>query len=272
MKIIRDIREYISERPTSLTIGKFDGLHLGHRELIRKTAEAAAEQDLVPALLAFDAGKEELLTVSEREEELAELGVGLLIECPFTEMLRNMSAEDFIHEILVKRLQARALFVGEDFRFGFKRTGDARMLAEFASSCGFSVEVIPDVVIDGVRVSSTEIRERLAAGDMEAVERLLGHPYYLTAAGRTAVKNLPERSCGTLALEAADTDHGRETRAVVSAVGRDPDGPTAVNLRFRPDQRKLLPPYGTYDCVCRRVFSGKLPEEADSKVDVLHRV
>jgi len=272
MKIIRDIREFISERPTSLTIGKFDGLHLGHRELIRKTTEAAAEQDLVPALLAFDAGKEELLTVSEREEELEELGVGLLIECPFTEMLRNMSAADFINKILVDRLQARALFVGEDFRFGYKRAGDARMLAEYAPRCGFSVEVIPDVVIDGVRVSSTEIRERLAAGDLEAVERMLGHPYYLTAACRTAGKNLPERSCGTIAFEAAEAGSGGETKAIVSAASRDPDGPTAVSLRFRPDKRKLLPPPGVYGCVCRRALSGKLTENADFKVDVLRRV
>ena len=256
MKIIRDIREYISERPTSLTIGKFDGFHAGHRELIRKTVLEARERSLFPVLLAFDAGKEELLTAAEREAEAEEMGIGLLIECPFTDELRNMSADRFVREIIAERLRSEALFIGEDFRFGYQRTGDAGSLSAYGRTHGFSVEVIPDVVIDGARVSSTRVRASLAEGELEAVGRMLGHPYYLSVR--------PDRE-----ITGRFEDGMRPVQAVLSVDGRTcalgaPDG--SERFRFAPDPGKLLPPDGRYGAEVRRAGNDIF------KVDVLRKI
>ena len=184
-----------------LTIGNFDGVHLGHRAMLRRLAEKARELKLACSVLTFEphpreffaaaaasrAGLEppaRLSRLREKLELIAEEGVDRTHVLRFGASLAGLSAEKFIDEVLVRGLGVRWLLVGKDFRFGAKRTGDFGLLQEAARRFGFGVEAMADVLVDGERVSSSRVRAALAAGDLDAAARLLGRPY--TMSGRVA--------------------------------------------------------------------------------------
>lgn len=165
-------------------IGAFDGLHLGHRALIEAAAGAARISGLPLVGLSFEPLPREffvaaqmpvrLLLPRDKITGLAALGctaVGLL---RFNAAMAAMAAPDFIQRVLVRRLAAREVWVGRDFRFGHRRTGDLNTLIEAGADSGFSVHHIDDVMLDGERVSSSRIRAALAGGDLNTAARLLG--------------------------------------------------------------------------------------------------
>ena len=169
--------------PTAVTIGKFDGLHRGHVALIKALAEQARNRGLSAALLTFDphpaaffASEKNmplLLSTAEKREMLASMGIEHYIEYPFTSELAGMPPEDFIREVLQKRLNARLLAVGQDYRFGRNRAGDAETLR----ACGLEVHIIKPISIDCQKISSNAIREALAVGDISLANKMLGYPY-----------------------------------------------------------------------------------------------
>ena len=171
--------------PSAVTIGKFDGVHTGHRAVIGRLRAVAAERGLTATVITFDRNPLEILApekcpaslVSNRQklELLAETGIDATLMVTFDRPLADLPPEAFVHRILVDRLHAAAVLVGSDFRFGAKGAGDVAMLRSLGERYGFTVELIDDVRPEhGRRVSSTWIRDLLADGDVRHAAELLG--------------------------------------------------------------------------------------------------
>lgn len=172
---------------TVLTIGNFDGVHLGHRALLARLKAIAEKKQLLPTVLTFephprdffapDSAPARLSTLREKLELLADGGVAQTYVIPFNDHFARLSAHDFIARILVASLRVKHLIIGDDFCFGANRQGNFALLREAGQSHGFSVEAMCTVVVDGQRVSSSAVRSALESGDMDHAARLLGRPY-----------------------------------------------------------------------------------------------
>lgn len=169
-----------------ITIGVFDGVHRGHQQMVARAVEMADELGLLSVVVTFDPHPEEvvrpgthpprLTTARHRTELLAALGVDAVCVLPFTLEFSRMSPDEFVQTVLVDRLHAGGVVVGENFRFGHKASGDVETLQTLGEKYDFVAEAVP-LVSNGETISSTLIRERLAAGDMEAVAAALGRPH-----------------------------------------------------------------------------------------------
>lgn len=173
--------------PSAVTIGKFDGVHIGHRALISRLAGRAAEAHLVPAVVTFDRNPlsllrpescpEPLVSNEQKLRRLEGAGVGATLMLTFDRALSELPAEAFVREVLVDAMHARVVLVGRDFRFGARGAGDVALLERAGAESGFAVEIIPDIAASGQRrVSSTWIRELLAEGRVREASELLGAP------------------------------------------------------------------------------------------------
>ena len=172
--------------PSAITIGKFDGVHVGHRAVLARLRSIAARDRLQAvavtfdrnplALLAPDKCPESLVCIPQKLRLLATTGVDASLVLHFDRELASLAPEAFVRDILVDALQARAVLVGADFRFGSRGAGDVALLTELGAEHGFDVEVVGDVrPSDDRRVSSTWVRELLAEGDVRRAAELLGH-------------------------------------------------------------------------------------------------
>ena len=179
---------------TVIALGFFDGVHLGHGALLRKTAERARELGVTPAAFTFDRSPKEFVTgvpvplltsAAERAEIIREYyGIGTVFVEPFDRAMMTMPWEDFITELLVKKYRAVHLVAGHDFRFGYKNEGDPEKLREKCRALGLGCDIIPKVELDGVTVSSTYIRSLIEAGEVERAARFLGHPHRMSGTVR----------------------------------------------------------------------------------------
>jgi len=177
-----------------LTIGNFDGLHLGHRSVIDKLAARGAALGLPTVVMIFEPQPLEyflkdnepprLMRLREKAMEFAKLPVDNLLIVRFNRQFANVGAEQFIEDILLAKLNIKHLVIGDDFHFGKARRGNFALLQDYGRRHGFSVEDTGSHQTEGLRVSSTLIRDALAAGDLAKAERLLGHPY--SVRGRVA--------------------------------------------------------------------------------------
>lgn len=173
-------------RPTCVTIGNFDGVHLGHQKLINLGLETAAAKSLEFVLLTFWPHPRQAmgfshLPLTSREEKLAimeKLGVGCVLEVPFTREFASLSADDFIHNQLLP-LHPRHIVVGHDFTFGKNRRGNIDILNHYGSKYDYEASRIKAVKVDGSPVSSTRARNCLLQGDVRLATRILGRPYSL---------------------------------------------------------------------------------------------
>ncbi|MDY3919567.1 MAG: bifunctional riboflavin kinase/FAD synthetase [Candidatus Limivivens sp.] len=208
---------------TAVTLGKFDGLHRGHQKLIRRILQAE-KGGLASVVFTLDPGRSGgILVKDERRQMLADQGISYLIDCPMEPELLHMSPEDFVAQVLVDRLHAKYIVVGSDFRFGYQRSGDYRLLMELQKLYDFRVEVVRKEQHCGRDISSSFIREELEKGNMEMVNQLLGYSFFISG----------------------EVLHGRQ-------IGRTLGMPT-TNLV--PSTRKLLPPNGVY--VSQTILDGK---------------
>jgi len=211
-------------RKRAVALGFFDGVHLGHQALLRRTAERAEMLGLSPALLTFDRSPREfvtgtpvplLTTVQERSRTARALFPGMeVITVPFDRAMMTMPWEDFV-VMLSEVYRARWLVAGHDFRFGHRNSGTAALLREKAAELGLGCEIIPAVRLEGVTVSSTHIRALLERGETEEAARFLGRPFAIAGPVR----------------------HGK-------GIGSSRLGWPTVNLV--PDERQLVPAYGAY--------------------------
>ena len=171
--------------PTVLTIGNFDGLHLGHRAMLERLAQRARTLSLPAAVMTFEPHPRELFApeqaparLTSMREKLALLdscGVDRVYVCRFNRQLAALHADEFVEQILVRGLGVRHVIIGDDFRFGRGRSGDFAMLANAGAQHGFGCEAMHTIEVDGERVSSSAVRDALAAGDLEHAARLLGN-------------------------------------------------------------------------------------------------
>lgn len=190
MKIIRGSLNIKDEhRGGVATIGNFDGVHLGHQKILAEVIARADQLNTHSMLICFEPQPKEFFDVynaparltrfREKVQLLDELGIDQVYCVKFDEKARTMSADDFV-EVLTIDLKLAALFIGDDFRFGFDRSGDYTRLQKAGKDHGFSVHNMYTIAVEDTRVSSTRIRESLALGDFELAERLLGRPYSIT--------------------------------------------------------------------------------------------
>jgi riboflavin kinase / FMN adenylyltransferase len=169
------------------TIGVFDGVHRGHQRIVHRASEVARNTNLPLVVLTFDPHPDEvirpgshppILTSARRQAELlAALGADAICTLPFSLEFSRLSPEEFVRVVLFERLHAGAVVVGENFRFGHRAAGDVALLAQLGEKYDFTAEGVPLLVVDGVTISSTYIRERLAAGDVEGAAAALGRPH-----------------------------------------------------------------------------------------------
>ncbi len=183
-------------KPTVAALGNFDGVHLGHRQVIQPILTYPIERSLhghsqriystvvsfSPHPVEFFSG-DPIPALTPGEEKICQLhqmGVDQLVLLPFTQELAGLSPHEFVEEVLVRKLNARFISVGEDFRFGRKRSGDAPMLRSIAAEFGIDVKLVSLETHSGDRISSTAIRGALRAGDLNSANRMLGRAYALT--------------------------------------------------------------------------------------------
>ena len=189
MDIILSFDQQDIQKKTAIAVGYFDGMHLGHRELIRKMCRYAEENDLLPTILTFDMselraegkGKNDLFSKKHNMALAEEMGVEVFADVPFG-LIREMAPEEFCKTVLsgANSLNAGAVFCGVDFRFGKNRTGTVTDLYACGDHLGFSVIAINGVKIDGEVVSTSKIKEAVSKGDIERANRMLGKPYSIS--------------------------------------------------------------------------------------------
>lgn len=188
MSVERELGKLSPQKDVVLTIGVFDGVHLGHKHLISKLTELARKQGNLSGVVTFSQHPQEVLSPRARvpyltgiEQRLTLLqaeGADIVIPLPFTPQLANLSPEQFIN-LLRDYLKMKGLVVGPDFALGKDRQGDIDTLRRLGKEMGFSVTVVPPLTIDGDVVSSTAIRKVLSKGDMKKAQKLLGRPFSL---------------------------------------------------------------------------------------------
>ena len=226
MKVYTNIQEFTSTKNVVVTIGTFDGVHLGHNVIINQLKKAAQELGGESVLLTFfphprmvifpDDNELKLLnTIEERKELLEKAGIDHLIIHPFSKAFSRLTALEFVRDILVNRLNVKEVVIGYDHHFGRNREGSFEDLIEFGELYGFSVEEIPAQDIQQINVSSTKIRTSLLAGEINAATQFLGYHYFING---TVVKG--------------------------DKIGREIGFPTA---NIKPDETyKLIPKNGVY--------------------------
>lgn len=205
MELIRGLHNLRARhRGCAVTIGNFDGVHLGHQAVLGQLAERAAELGLPMAVMIFEPQPQEffapetaparLTRLREKLEALRRYAVERVLCLRFDRALASLTAEEFIQRVLIDGLDVRYLVVGDDFRFGKGRSGDFKLLQEIGERQGFPVVNMHTFAIGGERVSSTRVRDALAQGDLETAGALLGRPYRMS--GRVAHGEQRGRSIG----------------------------------------------------------------------------
>lgn len=190
MKIFHSINSFQTNKKTIITLGTFDGVHIGHQKIIEKLILSAKTSNCVSLVLTFfphprmvlqDQSEIQLLnTIEERTALLEKTGLDSLIIHPFDKAFSRLTAEEFVKNVLVDQLNIQKIVIGHDHRFGRNRTANIDDLIEFGEKYGFEVEQISAQEIEAISVSSTKIRSALVAGNINLANQYLGYPYILT--------------------------------------------------------------------------------------------
>ncbi|MDC6350306.1 bifunctional riboflavin kinase/FAD synthetase [Zeaxanthinibacter sp. PT1] len=225
MVTVQSISKYDKAHATAITIGTFDGVHIGHRRILERLINSAKAQQLRSTVLTFfphprmvlqkDAEIQLLNTLDEKIQIMESIGLDYLIIHPFTKTFSRLSATAFVRDILVNDLRAKKVIIGYDHRFGRNRTANINDLIAFGNALDFEVEEISAQEIDEVSVSSTKIRKALSEGDIKTANAFLGYEYMLTGIVKKG-----------------------------KGLGRELEFPTA-NLHI-PETYKLIPKNGVY--------------------------
>jgi riboflavin kinase / FMN adenylyltransferase len=209
MTVVHSASEWVerfgdSRKPTAITIGNFDGVHLGHQQILHNVLARSRSAGLMSAVLTFYPHPSRVLrpetvpslleTLDQRLAAIADIGIEAALVLRFDTELAKLTPEDFVQQFLVDATRARVVLIGGNFRFGHRQAGDAKLLEQIGKRSGFDVEIVPPVVQDGVVVSSTAIRNAVREGNVEEARRMLGRPFALegeirtgTGQGRTLV-------------------------------------------------------------------------------------
>lgn len=234
MKIFNSLEDFDLQCDTAITIGKFDGLHRGHK-ILCENLFSYEKKGLKSLLISFvdskdnsvnKTGSKQIVTPEERRLLVKESGISIFVECLFDEKLMKTSPRDFILK-LVNDLHMKCLVVGTDFRFGYKGKGDTVLLREYASEFGFELKVIDKLKEDNIDISSSRIREEISKGNITKANLLMGRNYFIYG----------------------EVVYGRQ-------IGRKIDFPT---INIIPSEKKLIPANGVYITVVQiddRIYQG----------------
>jgi riboflavin kinase / FMN adenylyltransferase len=238
MKIHRTIDNLPAFRNAVITIGTFDGVHMGHRQIIDKLKTEAAAINGETVIITFHPHPRKVVastilgirlinTLDERLELLEQLGIDHVVVVPFTDAFANQPAEDYIRNFLIDRFHPHTIIIGYDHRFGRDRAGDYRLLEQKATEYRYKLEEIPKHILENIAISSTNIREAILHNDIDTANKLLGYEFFFS---------------GTVV-------HGDK-------LGRQLGYPTA-NLKVM-DEEKIVPGNGIY-AVYAEVSDGRRP-------------
>ena len=190
MRVYRGVPHGSDRVPSALTVGNFDGVHRGHQALLKRVVAAAHERHLAPAVMTFEPHPREFFTPARAPARVANLrdklaafercGIQRTFVAHFNRSFSQLSPDAFVDQVLLAGCAMRWLLVGDDFRFGAKRAGDTALLAQYRARGAFELEVMPTGVDNGERVSSTAVRQALAAGDLKRAAALLDRPYAIS--------------------------------------------------------------------------------------------
>ena len=204
MKLFNNIDEIHISEGTCVALGNFDGVHLGHRRIIRDTVRKAEEKGLKSAVFTFSSHPRSIIegvkpvksitTQAEKAALLEELGVDYIVNVPFTREILTTDAKTFIDYYLVEKLKMKEVFCGFNYRYGYRALGDTKLLRIEGSRRGFKVNVVQPVTVDGDIVSSTLIRGLIKSGEMEEAKKFLGRTYCI--GGEVVVGNQIGRTIG----------------------------------------------------------------------------
>ncbi len=229
MRLIRHIDQWHNTGASAVTIGNFDGVHLGHQAMLSQLREIAAKRDLLSCVVSFEPLPHEyfaessaparLLGFRDRVQRIAAQGIDLFVLLRFDKTQATESAGDFISRVLIDKLQANHVLVGDDFRFGHKREGDFALLQAKAASGGFTATQCQTFSSDHERVSSTRIRNHLAAAELDKAATLLGQPYAIS--GRVVHGEKVGRQLGFPTANIALHQHRPPLRGVFAVVAHD---------------------------------------------------
>lgn len=225
MNVFQNIENYTPETKCVLTIGTFDGLHIGHQKIIKELVKLARDQKKAATILTFfphprmvlqkESNLKLIDTLEEKKNLLEKLGIDNLIIHPFSKSFSRLSAREFCRDILAEQLKISTLFIGYDHRFGKNREATAEDLIAYGKLFDFDIQIIPAQVCNEITVSSTKVRKAIDAGDFEQVSQFLGRYFELRG---TVVKG--------------------------QGIGRTLQFPTA-NIQIE-ESYKLIPPRGVY--------------------------
>ena len=255
------------KHPTAVSIGKFDGTHLGHMALIKELKKTAQEQKLKTAVLIFDARDSGISDSAERKKLLYEADIDYCIGMKLTTEFMHMRADDFLQRILKDKLCMRAIVAGEDVSFGYKKEGNAAFLKERAESGGFTVDLIEKIKQDEDAISSSRIRAEISAGNIAEAERLLGRNYEVEASCilRSSVNASIAANAAACSADAGEADACAGEKSGAADKSGASDGHSAAgSIIFRVREGYILPPSGSYRM---SVCAGKAAFEADMQLD-----
>ncbi|MEN9908108.1 MAG: hypothetical protein RLZZ540_1257 [Bacteroidota bacterium] len=190
LKIFHSIKDFSSPKKTILTLGTFDGVHIGHKKILEKVIQNTLDEKYESLVLTFfphprmilqERSEIKLLnTIAEKVNLLEQLGIQNLVIHPFDETFSRLTAEEFVKTVLVEQFKIHKIIIGYDHRFGRNRTADINNLIEFGEKYGFEVEQISAQEINDISVSSTKIRNAIQEGNMLLANKYLGYDYFLT--------------------------------------------------------------------------------------------
>jgi riboflavin kinase / FMN adenylyltransferase len=252
--------------PCALTIGNFDGVHAGHREILRRVVRAARAGGWKAAALTFDPHPLQVVaperapvvmtSPEERARLMGEEGIEEVLILPFTREVSSWSPEFFVRDLVCAKLQAQVILVGQDFRFGHKHAGDVALLAKLGVELGFQTELISPVKVRGKRVSSSLVRELVESGDVSAACRFLARPFYVDGVvvkgqGIGSTKTVPTLNIepggatipktGVYITNTRDLDSGRSWQSITNVGYRptfDGQGLTIETFLLQPLERQ----------------------------------
>jgi riboflavin kinase / FMN adenylyltransferase len=285
IKVYRSLTEVPPDfGPSVLTIGNFDGVHFGHRKILRRVKEIAVERGWKPSVLTFDphptrvvapSRTPPLLTSPERRAALM-IGEGIeqVLILPFTQALAMLTPDEFVVQLVVNAMGARAVLVGDNFRFGHRQAGNVAVLAELGRKYGFETEIIPAVRWRGRAVSSSAIRELVRAGRVSLAARLLQHAYGLegevvSGRGVGSKQTVPTLNLATRAeVIPASGVYITRTRELAAPLAIDREWHSITNVGYRPT-------FGASDQLSIETFllsplTGETPQQI--RVEFLRRV
>ena len=191
MKVHNDIESLPLFKNAVITIGTFDGVHLGHRQIINKMKEEALAVNGETVIITFHPHPRKIVssvytgirlinTLEERLEILSGLGVDHVVVVPFTEVFANQPPEEYIKDFLIEKFHPHTIIIGYDHRFGKERKGNYLMLEDFATQYNYQIKEIPKHVLDAIAISSTKIREAVLSGQIEVADKLLGYNFFFS--------------------------------------------------------------------------------------------